>query len=171
MMTAAEEVAKAIRDGLPVLRSGKAIEPGQAPDLTSLAQSAKYFATIDEKYINDLARYAKRKVKKGQRLRWWQITGDDGGDFSSEYIGQYYVLIRNHHQGRTVERSVGLSGDFRILTFMGCPVLFPTLPTAGILVEAFFPDPPPGLVWAASEAETAINSIREGHSSPAPTSA
>jgi hypothetical protein len=116
--------------------------------------SAKYFTKIDDKYINELARYAKRKVKKHQRLQWRQLTGDDGGDFSLEYIGKYCVWIRKYPGGWTVERSVDLTGDCRILTFMGCQVLFPTLPTAGILVEAFFPDPPPGLVWNAGHTET-----------------
>ena len=163
MTTAFQDVARAIRDGLPVLRAGDAIDRGIATDETSFAFNATHFARINDSSIDRLTRYAKRKIKKRPRLQWCRLKGYDGHEFCVEDIGEYKVWIRNHRGGWSVDRAIGLVEDCRVLTFLGCPVLFSEPSTAAILIEAFFPDPPPGLIWSSQDASTASDASAVHH--------
>jgi hypothetical protein len=69
MTTEIAGVAKAIRDGLPVLRAGNAIRRELATDQTWFADFAPYFAKIDDHSINRLTRYAKRKAPEKAAVR------------------------------------------------------------------------------------------------------
>jgi hypothetical protein len=114
MTTAIAEVVKAIRDGLPALRKGEAIDRGQDTDW--FANIGPYFAKIDDDSLDRLTRYAKRKIKKSQRLQWRPIRGYDDKEFCSENIGKHTVWIRNHRRGWSVDRAIGLVEDCRVLT-------------------------------------------------------
>ena len=80
-----------------------------------------------------------------------------------EDIGKHTVWIRNHRGGWSVDRAIDIIEDCRVLTLLDCPVLFSELSTAAILIEAFFPNPPPGLTWSLRHALTASDAQAEHH--------
>jgi hypothetical protein len=102
MTTSFQDVVKAIRDGLPALRKGQAID-------------------------------------------------------------QYSVFVRRHRGGWNVDRAIDLIEDRRVLTFLGCPVLFFEVVNSDDLDRGIFPGP---TTWPDMELALGIDSERRSSSAP-----
>ncbi len=152
MTTSRDEVAQAIPGAGPLVHVDKVIARQQATIDDSVAGWASSFAPVNEEYIAYVTRSAKPQTKEELLRRWGRVPVSS--ESYARLFGQYSVSVEKHRGGWVVDRLSQVDDpDYRVLsTSVGeLPALFPTFSNAVAVVEAYFPDPPPGFIWSAGE--------------------